>query len=158
VLRKHPLERAPLEAAEGVLPVHVEHLAQLRAGFLFDFAVELHERHLQELRQLRAERGLACAAQADERDALARRRLAVFLHQRFDRHAHGTRDLAQQQHRDVSLARFELREVALGHLGGSGEGLARGAAFGAPGAHALAQPRKEDRLLLRLCQRCVHAV
>ena len=43
VLREHALERAALEAAERVLAVHGEHLAELGAGFLLHLAVELDE-------------------------------------------------------------------------------------------------------------------
>ena len=57
----------------------------------------------------------------------------------LDRHLHGVRELAQQQHRDVALAGLELREVALGHARGEGERLARHGVRGAPGAHAVAQ-------------------
>src|SRR5205814_5478641 len=139
VLVQHALQSAALEAPEGILAVHREHLAELGAGFLLDFAVELDERQAQAVREPAPERRLACAAQADERDAPAARGALFFAHQVLYRDAHGARDLAQQQHRDVAAARLELGEIALGHAAGERERLPRHAVLGAPGAHALAE-------------------
>jgi hypothetical protein len=69
----------------------------------------------------------------------------VLAHQALDRHAHCARHLAQQEHRDVPLARLELREVALGDAARRRERLARHALLVAPGAHALAEERKVGR-------------
>ncbi len=75
------LQALPLEAAEHGLAVHGEDLGQLHAAGALDLAVELDEGHGQRLRRELAERGLAGAAQADERDAALRRgaRLAEAL-------------------------------------------------------------------------------
>jgi hypothetical protein len=89
------------------------------------------------VRQPLAEGGLARAAQAEQRDARALRVRGVLAHQQLDRHLHRVRQLAQQQDGNVALARFELREVALGDARGEGQCLARHAVLGAPGAHAL---------------------
>jgi hypothetical protein len=66
----------------------------------------------------------------------------VLAHQQLHRHLHGARELAQQQHGNVALSRFELRQVALRDAGGQREAFARHAVLGAPGAHALAQARQ----------------
>jgi transcriptional regulator with XRE-family HTH domain len=109
-------------------------LAAERLGLPF---IELDERHAERFGELGAERRLAGAAQAEERDRLFARR--VFAHQAFHRHAHGARDFAQQEHRDVSLAGLELGEVALGDAARRGQRLARHALLAAPGAHAIAE-------------------
>ncbi len=62
------LERAPLVAAIGVLPVEPEDLADGAAGELLDLAAELDERKVEILRQHAPERRFARAAQADQRD------------------------------------------------------------------------------------------
>jgi len=108
------------------------------------------------VRELAPERRLACAAQADERDAPAARGALFFAHQVLDRDAHGARDLAQQQHRDVAAARLELGEIALGNAAGERERFPRHAVLGAPGAHALAEPGEVGVLLLRSGEGGVH--
>ena len=153
---EHALERAALEAAERVLAVHREDLAERRAGFLLHLAFELDERHSQRLRELRAERRLARAAQAEQRDRPLLR--VVLAHQPLDADAHRARHLAQEEHRHVALARLELCEVALGDAGGHGELLARHAMLGAPGAHALAKPGEEGVFLLLCRERSVHEI
>ena len=73
----------------------------------------------------------------------------LFLaHQSLDGDAHGARQLAQKQDRNVAAARLELREIALGHTGGERQSLAAHAALGAPGAHALAEAREVGVFLL----------
>ena len=71
------LEAAALDAPVARLPVEQEHLGQADAGLALDLAVELDERAAAVLRERRAERRLAGAAQADERDALLARRFFV---------------------------------------------------------------------------------
>ena len=68
---QHRLERAPFIAAIGRLAVEIENLAQRRAGDALDLAVEFDEWHAELLRQHRAERRFAGAAQPDQRDPLA---------------------------------------------------------------------------------------
>ncbi len=53
--------------------------------------------------------------------------------------AHRVGDTAEQHDRDIALAAFELRDVALGNPGHPGEHLARHAAQRAHGADALAE-------------------
>ena len=57
----------------------------------------------------------------------------------FEMRAHRVGDPAQQHDRDVALAAFELRDVALGNAGYFREHLSRHAAQRAHGAHALAE-------------------
>src|SRR5207249_10660350 len=79
---EHPLELPALEAAEGILPVHGEHFAELRTGFFLDLAVQLDEGNLESFGELRAECRFARAAQAEQGDRLL---LAVVLaHQALD--------------------------------------------------------------------------
>ena len=143
---KHALERAALEAAEGVLTVHGEDFSERRARLLLHLAIELDEEHVEQGGELRPERRFAGAAQADEGDWLLER---FFLaHQSLHGDAHGARHLAQQQHRDVAAAGFELRQVALRDAGGERQRLAAHALLGAPGAHALAEASEIGVFLL----------
>ena len=70
------------------------------------------------------------------------RRLRSVEHQRLQRNVERVRDLAQQQNRDVALAGFELRQVALGDARVAGEDLAGHAAASAGLADAFAQQRE----------------
>ena len=117
--------------------------------------VELDEGRLERPGELRAERGFAGAAQAEQGDARAARR-RVFARELFHRHAHGARHAAQQQHRDVAAPRLELREVALGHARGKRQLPARHVLLVAPGAHALAQTGEVDGFLGFFGKRGVH--
>ena len=77
-LREAPdrlLERALLVAPIGCRPVERMDLGEAAAGDRFDAAVQLDERHLPALGEQAAEGALAGAAQADQRDPLAPRRL-----------------------------------------------------------------------------------
>src|SRR4030095_11787896 len=67
----------PLDPSIAGLPVEQENLRQAHGGFAFDLAVELHEGRAVVLRERRAERAFAGAAQPDQRDALLARRLLV---------------------------------------------------------------------------------
>ncbi len=67
------LERASLVAAVGSRAEQVVDLGEPVAGDAFDLAIEFDERHAASLREHRAERRLAGAAQADQRDALLAR-------------------------------------------------------------------------------------
>ncbi len=134
------------------------------------------------LRERAAERGLAGAAQPDQRDPLRAARLAQpevahqpehdvleavlaaagrgsagcrrcstegsrCVEQLGQRHAQRARDVAQQQHGRIAFARFELREIALGHAGLLRQRLARHAAAlarladGAPSARGIGVAR-----------------
>ena len=73
---------------------------------------------------------------ADDRPV--RRRLGCG-NQVFEMRAHRVRDPAQQHDRDVALAAFELRDIALGNAGNFRQHLARHAAQRAHGADALAE-------------------
>ena len=154
LLGEHALERAAFEAAKGVLAVHGEYLGERGARFLLHFAVELHERQAHGRRQFGAERRFSGTAQADERDRLLHR--VVLAHQSLDGDAHGARHFAQQQHRNVSLPGFELRQIALRDAGRDREALAAHAVLGAPGAHALAEPREIGVFLLLQRERSGH--
>ena len=57
----------------------------------------------------------------------------------FQMRAHRVRHPAQQHDRDVALAAFELRDIALGNAGNFGQHLSRHAAQRAHGADALAE-------------------
>ena len=70
-------EAAALDAAVARLPVEEEDLGQADAGLALDLAVELDEGAAAVFRERRAERRLAGAAQADERDPLLARGLFV---------------------------------------------------------------------------------
>ena len=63
------IERAALMAAEGRRAGHLDEIGNAGAVILLDQPVELDERPAQMLRQHAAERRLAGAAQADQRDA-----------------------------------------------------------------------------------------
>jgi hypothetical protein len=63
-------QRAALVAAVAGLPVQQQDLVHAGAGLALDLAVEFDEGHAALGRQLAAQRGLAGAAQADQRDAL----------------------------------------------------------------------------------------
>ena len=71
------VERAPLVAAVGVGAVEVVDLADAAAGDPLDLAAQLDERQLERLGEQPAERRLAGAAQADQGDAPAARRVAA---------------------------------------------------------------------------------
>ena len=114
VLAQHVFQRLALGAAEGLLAEHVEDLAQWRAAAALDLAVELDEGHVEPRRQQAAERRLAAAAQADQRDAPAPqivRRLAEMLQQQVARLAQRGRrqpfeELAQQHQVERRIGAF----------------------------------------------------
>jgi hypothetical protein len=157
VLVQHAFQGAALEAPVGVLAVHREYLAERGAGFLFHLTVELDERHAERVCELLAERGLACAAQANQGHARGARQ-SVFAHQVLDGDAHRARHAAQEEDRDIAAARLELREVALGDPGGGGERAARHAVLGAPGAHPLAKAAKVEGFLRFAGEGRVHEI
>src|SRR5262249_44546950 len=108
------LERRPLEAAEGWLAEHLEHLAEFHAARLFDLAIELDERARELGAQHLAERRLAAAAKADQRNPrpprLARR-AAVSRQQQLARFPQLGRGQSLKQ-----LMEEELLDIALGPL------------------------------------------
>ena len=65
---EHGLQHVALEAAIVVLAVQREELGEAQVGGLLDAAVELDEGHAQPARQPAADRRLARAAQAEQRD------------------------------------------------------------------------------------------
>ena len=175
------LEAPALDAPISRLAVEQEDLGQADARLALDLAVELDERLAQFGGERASERGLAGAAQADERDALAPRRgfLAVVAHQPEDdvlepvrrqaveeaadqplfdralaridelgeRHREGARDAAEQEHRRVAFAGFELREIALGDAGALRHRLAREPPPFARLPHLSAERRQERGVL-----------
>src|SRR5262249_50335068 len=73
----HALERLGLEPAERGFAAVTEEVADRPAVRELDLAVEVEERAAQLGGETRAEHRLAAAAEADERDAVARSRAAV---------------------------------------------------------------------------------
>ena len=80
---EHALEAAPLDAPVARLSVQHEELGEAHGGIPLDLPVQLDERPVQRLRERASERRLAGAAQADQRDVGASRRVvaAEFPHQ-----------------------------------------------------------------------------
>jgi hypothetical protein len=79
-----------------------------------------------------------CLAQEIAKDSPVRRRLGGW-NQIFQMRAHRVRDPAQQHDRDVALAAFELRDIALGNPRHFCQHFARHAAQRAHGADTLAE-------------------
>jgi hypothetical protein len=67
----------------------------------------------------------------------------LWLDQFQQRDAQRVGDMAQHHDRGIGFAALDLGQVALGHRGAQGQGLARHAAPGARLAHAVAQRRDE---------------
>jgi hypothetical protein len=184
---REPVERARLRLAEGVLPVHREDAAERGAELVLDLLVQFVERNAQPLREPGAQRGLARAAQAHQRNAtrtlaarlaeallqLQRRLVALLgtqaaqqLERRDDlriegpiadqllqRAAERLGDAPDQQDRDVSVTRLELREVAFGESRQLRQALSRQVRFVTTFAHAATERLEECVLVFRLAAR-----
>ena len=171
--RDRILQRAQLVTPEGAGAIQRMNLADVAAGHALDDAVELDERHLKVLRQHAPERGLACAAQPDERDARSRpyrrvrperfrQRLARARKRRLvastqevayacgfaacgDVLAHDLADRAAQCARQV--AQQHHRRIALAGLEIGEVALRHAGHFGEPFAgHAATVPQRADAL------------
>src|SRR5215470_11350949 len=140
----------PVELDEG----HAERLGELRAQRGLSGAAKPDERDpLQALvarvavvtHQLQADRRELLSGKLPQelrRQVQLRGVSGVLGEELGERQSQGVRDLAQEQDRHVSLARFQLSEVALGHSRVRREQLARQSAPGARAAHPVPQGRQ----------------
>jgi hypothetical protein len=114
--RQEPRQHLLLEPAVVGLSVELEDLAEAETGRRLDLLIDLHERHPAVVGELLADRRLAGAAHAEERDhggaPVARDGAGEDLGG-SGRERLG--DLGEAHERDVALAGLELGEKALGN-------------------------------------------